>query len=296
MNHHTSRRRFLGGVAAMSGLAAGRATLLAAEDKFLTSARLGDFNLFYEVHGEGPPVVFAHGAGGTHMSWWQQVPILSQRYTCITIDHRTFGFSRDVANGPGRKAFVPDLKGLLDRLGLQKVSLVAQSMGGTTALGFASAYPERVSALVMSDTTGGYSDPDIERLRNTGSTRTQADPLGRAFAPGFSKRDPARAFLYREISAITQAYQNAPAAAAPAAASASPGTNIRPLLDKKVPVLFIVGEEDQLVSPSIIEAMHRKMPGSAFVKVLGAGHSVYWEKPEEYNRIVSDFLQRHAGA
>lgn len=93
-------------------------TRAAAEDKFLTSAKLDNFELYYELHGDGPSVVFAHGAGGTHMSWWQQVPVLAQRYKCITIDHRTFGYSRDVKGGPGRRAFVQDLKGLLDQLGI----------------------------------------------------------------------------------------------------------------------------------------------------------------------------------
>src|SRR5579863_492139 len=158
------RRSFLrqvaaGSAATLAVASSERAVL--AEDKYLTSAKLGDFSLYYEVHGSGPAVVLAHGAGGTHMSWWQQVPVLSQKYKCITIDHRTLGYSRDVKGGPGRRAFVPDLTGLLDHLGIQKTALVGQSMGGTTVLGFASAHPDRVSALIMSDTTGGYTSPEI---------------------------------------------------------------------------------------------------------------------------------------
>ena len=68
------------------------------------------------------------------------------------------------------------------------------------------------------------------------------------------------------------------------------------MLEKKIPVLFIVGAEDQLIPPPIIEAMHRSMPGSELVKVPGAGHSVYFEKPEDYNRILMDFLQKHTSA
>jgi 3-oxoadipate enol-lactonase len=291
MHHDSDRRQFLQRVAIASGALAVGGPLAAAnaDDKFLTSAKPGDIDLYYEIHGEGPAVVFAHGAGGTHMSWWQQVPAISQHYKCITIDHRTFGFSRDARNGPGRKAFVGDLKGLLDHLGVQKAALVGQSMGGTTVLGFTAAYPDRVSALIMSDTTGGYSDPDIVELRK----KLPQNPRT-AFAPDFPKRDPARAFLYREISAITDAY-NGPAPAAPAVqpAPAAP-TDIRPILANKIPTLFIVGEEDQLIPPPIIEAMHRKMPGSQLVKVPGAGHSVYFEKPEEYNRIVLGFLQQHS--
>ena len=128
------------------------------------------------------------------------IPVLSQKYRCVTIDHRAFGYSKDIANGPGRQAFVQDLEGLLDRLKVDRVSLVGQSMGGSTVLGFASRHPERVSALIMSDTTGGYSNPEIARLRQTlPSTRS-------AFAPDFARREPAMAFLYREISEIGRAH------------------------------------------------------------------------------------------
>jgi pimeloyl-ACP methyl ester carboxylesterase len=171
------------------------------------------------------------------------------------------------------------------------VALVGQSMGGTTVLGFASAYPDRVSALIMSDTTGGYSTPEMAELRRTLSP--QGASIDRAFAPDFSKREPARAFLYREISSLTLAANPAPATPA---GSPAASTDIGPVLTKRIPVLFIVGEQDQIIPPPIIEAMHKKMPGSQLVKVPGAGHSVYFEKPDDYNKIVMEFLQKHAAA
>ena len=58
-------------------------------------AALNGIELYYESHGEGPVVTFLHGAGGNHISWWQQVPVFSQRYRCLTIDHRGFGRSLD---------------------------------------------------------------------------------------------------------------------------------------------------------------------------------------------------------
>ncbi|HLG97065.1 MAG TPA: alpha/beta hydrolase [Bryobacteraceae bacterium] len=290
MNHPFARRGFLRRVATGSGALALASTQRAtAEEKYLTAAKLDNFALYYEIHGDGPPVVFAHGAGGTHMSWWQQVPVLSQKYKCITIDHRTFGYSRDTPGGPGRRAFVQDLAGLLDHLGIQKTALVGQSMGGTTVLGFASAHPDRVSALVMSDTTGGYTNSEIAEIRRKLAPAPAS--IDRAFAPDFSKREPARAFLYREINALTAAANPAPPAGAP-----GPSTDISPVLAKKIPVLFIVGEQDQLIPPPIIEAMHKQMLGSQLVKVPGAGHSVYWERPDDYNRILMEFLQKHVTA
>src|SRR5262249_46637010 len=75
-------------------------------------------DLYYEVTGAGPAVVFAHGLGGNHLSWWQQVPHLAERYTCVTFSHRGFGPSREDPGGPGPAAFVGDLSALLDRLGV----------------------------------------------------------------------------------------------------------------------------------------------------------------------------------
>ena len=284
---HIKRRQFLHVAAAGAGALLAPSETSNAAQQFLTSAPIGSFKLFYEVHGEGPAVVFAHGAGGTHMSWWQQVPVLSKQYRCVTIDHRGFGYSKDLPNKPGRQSFVADLEGLLDRLKVDRVSLVGQSMGGLTVLGFASKHPERVSALILSDTTGGYTNPEIDRLRAANKNPRSA------FAPGYAQREPAMAFLYREISSLTM--DDAPQTANGAAAAPPPAapTDIKPLVAKKVPVLFIVGEQDQLIPPAAIEAMHREVPGSELAKVPGTGHSVYFEKPAEYNRLISDFLGRH---
>ncbi len=131
-------------------------------------APVNGIQLYYESHGEGPgegpATIFAHGAGGNHISWWQQVPVLSQHYRCITFDHRGWGASVDASGGPGAGAFVEDLKQLLDHLGVDKAFLVSQSMGGRACLGFALAYPQRTLGLVLGDTTGGVSDPAVLRL------------------------------------------------------------------------------------------------------------------------------------
>ncbi len=76
----------------------------------------GGTDLYYEVHGSGPAVVFAHGAGGSHLSWWQQVPAFRDRYTCVTIDHRGFGQSIDARPADERPRFDEDLAELIDHL------------------------------------------------------------------------------------------------------------------------------------------------------------------------------------
>ncbi|MCH8921208.1 MAG: alpha/beta hydrolase, partial [Chloroflexi bacterium] len=113
----------------------------------MATAEINGVSLYYQEQGKGPAMVFAHGAGGNHLSWWQQVPVLSPDYRCITFDHRGWGLSLD-GQDAGPAAFVEDLHALLDHLGIEQATLVAQSMGGLTCLGFTIAYPQRVRALV----------------------------------------------------------------------------------------------------------------------------------------------------
>src|SRR3954466_2971196 len=113
--------------------------------------------LYYEVHGGGPLLVFAHGLGGNHLSWWQQVPHFRDRYTCVTFSHRGFAPSSAPPGGPDPADYAGDLAALVDHLGAPDVRIVAQSMGGWTALEFALAHPDRVRALVLASAAGAIA-------------------------------------------------------------------------------------------------------------------------------------------
>ena len=293
--HGVERRKFLGRMIAVGGALApgGIVSRLSAQSRSLASVTIGDgFELFYEVHGDGPPVVFAHGGGGTRMSWWQQIPAMSEHFRCITFDHRGFGHSRDVGAGPGHRAFVDDLRGLLDHLGIDRAALVGQSMGGWTTLGFASAWPERVSALVLCNTHGGYTDPEVARLLDLRPAGAGNPADVGAYPPSFAEREPELAFLYRQIRSTTR--DRTPAGAPRAVAGLlERTTDIEPVITHQIPILFVTGEEDRLMSPAAIEEMHRKVPNSEFALVPGAGHSVYYEMPRLFNRLVIEFLKRY---
>lgn len=255
----------------------------------MPSAKINGIDFYYESHGEGPALVFAHGGGGNHLSWWQQVPALAGHYRCITFDHRGFGSSRDLDEGPGPNAFVEDLRQLLDHLGIERAALVGQSMGGWTVLGFAAAYPDRVSALVLCDTTAGMDDPEVTReqakLRESSKGAKLADILTRAYAAGFPARDPQHHFLYQQISGLNL---HVPPTLLKALMGAK--QSAEPIVHKRIPTMLIVGEEDALVSPAIMQLMAQRLTGSRFVKIPGAGHSAYFEQSEEFNRILSGFL------
>src|SRR5436305_13019901 len=120
------------------------------------------FRLYYEdTGGVGPTILFLHGAGGNHLSWWQQVPVFAEEYRCVTLDQRGFGQSPDVANGPGPAALATDVLALLDHLNVRRAALVAQSMGGWSAVGAAMRAPQRFWAIAMANTVGNPTDQDI---------------------------------------------------------------------------------------------------------------------------------------
>ena len=160
----------------------------------------GGASLYYEVHGEGPALVFAHGAGGSHLSWWQQVPVFRDSYTCVTFDHRGFGQSFDDRPMLERPTFIEDLASLLDHLDIQEARLVAQSMGGMACIGLAAAEPQRVKAVVMADTAGGLTSPELMEARAAvAKAREGQDLLSGALGGEFRASNPAGSFLYAQV-------------------------------------------------------------------------------------------------
>jgi 3-oxoadipate enol-lactonase len=242
-------------------------------------------NMYYEVHGQGPAVVLAHPGGGNHLSWWQQVPAFAQRYTCIIFDHRGHGYTRDLPDDPGAVAYAQDLVGLLDHLGIQRAAIVGQSMGGWTGVGFAQAYPERVSALVLANSTGGMRDPELDAHMNAIKTWRPRQIWAGAYAPDFPQREPARAFLYQQITAWN------------VRRPANLGAQLEmvhyaaPIVEQRIPTLFVTGEDDTLIPPRLVERIVRQIPQARFVVIPETGHSPYFEKPEEWNQVVLEFLQ-----
>jgi len=258
----------------------------------MPSVEVNGGRIYYEVHGRGPWLVLAHGAGGNHLSWWQQVPAFSRRYRCLVFDHRGFGLSRLNDEAPDPSRFVDDLEALLAHLGAEEVRLVAQSMGGLTCLGYALRHPRRVRALVMANTLVGMrrvvwaaADEEVRRLAQGLWEQRRMQVPRRALSLRFARRRRHLAFLYRQIAALNGPRPDDLPRRYPVLDPT--GEAIRTLT---VPVLFIAGEEDDLFPPPLVAVAARLLPNARLLVVPGAGHSVYFEQPEVFNRAVLDFL------
>ena len=242
-------------------------------------------DIYYEETGDGPAIIFAHGAGGNHLSWWQQVPVFAESYRCVAFDHRGWGRSIPTG-GPGPAAFVDDLLALMDELSIDRAALVAQSMGGWTCLGAALQAPERVAALVMADTMGGLMTDNIRGLWRQTRELIDRQGLGSlAYDRSLRERDPALAFLYDEIMAM-----NPPRDPALIGAMNDLAPDPDAVANLSIPVLWMVGGNDPLTSPAIIRAAHAHVPGSQYYEIPATGHSVYFERATEFNGQLSRFL------
>jgi 3-oxoadipate enol-lactonase len=249
--------------------------------------QIGDFSLYYERTGSGPALVFLHGLGGNHLSWWQQVPYFMRHYECITVDQRSFGLSPD-PEGLFNRAHASDLARLLDHLKIDRAALVGQSMGGWTIVGCALEQPERIAAMVMADTPGGIFTPNMKFERTTPLPVDSSPALGSlpTYAADYFARKPDWAFLYDELRIL--------GARPPADAGPRIITQRYDLVEVRerlrMPVLCLVGELDVLITPEMVREVARTLPAGRFASVPDCGHSVYFENAGVFNQLVRDFL------
>lgn len=240
--------------------------------------------LYYESHGSGPVVLFAHGRGGNTLSWWQQVPVFASRYRVIVFDHRGFGRSRCDAEHFTCDHFHDDIMAILDAEAIDRASLVCQSMGGWGGLKAAVTYPARVSALVLCNTPGGLDTPlanaAIDHLAS-GAVKPGSGQLGETFI----ENHPAGAHLCRQISALNSNFPK-PVLRLTRART----VRQEELRDYAVPTLLLTSPEDRLFPPPVIEEVAGIIPGAHLARIPTAGHSTYFEAPKVFNETLLAFL------
>ncbi len=247
--------------------------------------------LYYEVIGTGPVVVFAHGLGGNHRSWWRQVPFFAQRYTCVTFGHRGFAPSRDATGCPRPQRYADDLRTLLDHLGVARAAIVAQSMGGWTAMEFALCAPRRVASLVLCGTTGTLHHPGFTTLDKSGADPQVRAMVARGVHPAAGERmafeQPGLHRLYVAIDELSGRWSRA------AVRQSLDTMRVRTVDELQVircPVLAVVGQEDVVCPPGNVARVSEGLLHADVSIVADAGHSVYFERPATFNELVQTFL------
>lgn len=251
-------------------------------------AHVNGADLWYEQFGRGPDVVFIHGAGANHLAWFQQVAAFAREFRCTVYDARGWGMSRGSLD-VGRWVFGTDLVALLEALGIARAHFVAHSMGGRAVAGVIRHRPEAIRSIVFSGTNGGVVDDEVRALQAEARARRQGSLRNYALSAAFEVRDPSLAILYRMLNALNPPRPRGLLGPPPPWYRGSMHGAIARL---RVPVLFVVGEHDEVTPPAVIHAASELVPGAEFVIVPDAGHSAYFEQATQWNRIVLDFLRR----
>ncbi|MBV8408572.1 MAG: alpha/beta hydrolase [Alphaproteobacteria bacterium] len=257
-------------------------------------------DLYYEMTGSGPALLFAHGLGGNHLSWWQQVAHFAARYTCVSFAHRGFAPSDPIAGGPDAADYLGDLEALVEHLGFDDVRLVGQSMGGWTVLEYALAHPEKVKALVLSATSGTLDRRGCDRSgggrydfwAKEAESKVSAG-LARGIHPAMgmpaAERHPALHLLYVTIDEMAGSLDKEKVRASlRRIAQRTPGE----LKDFRVPTLLIAGGEDVVFPPFLASDIAASLPCGEAELIPQAGHSPYFEEPDRFNRLLESFLAR----
>ena len=267
-----------------------------------TLARPGS-TLYYEVTGSGPAIVFAHGLGGNHMSWYQQVAHFAPDWTCVTFAHRGFAPSTAIAGGPDPADYADDLAALVAHLDLPDLRVVGQSMGGWTAIEYALRRPSgqkeaALKAMVLAATTGPIDpkqmrQPERDMLGPWSEfgdalvPRLWAGGMHPACGARMATEQPAAHLMYRHIDGMNAHWDKEALRQRLMASRTRPPEDLQRVA---CPILFIPNDEDVVMPPFAADAIASVVPGAQVKHIPDAGHSGYFERPATFNRILSAFL------
>ncbi len=250
-------------------------------------------DIAYERVGEGPPLVFVHGAAGDSRMWQPQHAALADEFTVVAWDEPGAGRSSDVPADFGLADYADCLAALIEALALGPVHLAGLSWGGTLVLELYRRHPGRVATLILADTYAGWkgSLPEEEvRARVAGARQMLAAPAEEfdPTLPGLFAGDPPADFvsLLEEIAAAVRPDTLRTQLSLMAEADQ------RDLLPRiGVPTLLIWGELDARSPLDVARQFEQAIPDTTLHVIPGVGHVSNLEAPERFNEAVREFCR-----
>jgi len=256
--------------------------------------------VWHDVRGEGPPVVLLHAGVSDSRLWEPQLDSFAQSHTVLRVDLPGFGNSPLETNPVSFRGAVRDA---MDAEGIDRAALVGVSLGGNTALELALESPERVTALVLvgaglpdhewSEEVTSFFAAEEEALER-GDHDAAVDANLRTWLAGPRRSlediDPALRELVGEMQ--KQAFRQQKGHEDVRMLRLDPPESER-LAEVKVPTLVVTGDEDVADIHLIADRLAAGIPGAERATIADAAHLPSLERPEEFDRIVLDFLARH---
>ena len=256
---------------------------------------IGDAELYYESHGDGPPLLLVPGLNGVGSWWAQQIPAFARDFRVIVHDHRGTGQSTMSRIQYSVDQMAGDVLKLMDGLGLAAAHIAGHSTGGAIGQTLAQDHPGRVKSLVLSATWAG-PDPYFRRLFETRKAMLQA--LGvEAYLRASVLSLVRPKWISENDAAIAEQHREQAAAPAPLEITASRIDGIvrfnrrARLGEIRCPTLVIVAADDMITPKFYSDELATKIPGAKLVVLDYGGHFAPVIMPEPYNAAVGGFLR-----
>jgi len=261
------------------------------------------FSLYYAQSGNGDPLILLHGGGTWHYTYRHNLGTLSRHFRVIAPDMPGHGFTRPVdrVRRYNMATIIKTLRGLMDRLGIEKADLLGHSWGGGWAIHFAKAFPDRVRRLVLIDSSGlnPRERPEWELLKLPVIGRILARMVTRnSVRKGLKAAFHDSAHVTPEMVEAVYTPLTIPSVrfAQHSFSRHLDWTRTETILPQlRLPVLVLWGREDRYIPVAYGSKMADLLPDSRLVIIDGCGHSAHEEKPETVNRCILDFLLRNPG-
>ena len=260
--------------------------------------KLNDISVCYSDDGNdlAHTIIFIHGFPFNKSMWHFQVAALQDNYRVITYDVRGHGKTDMGTEDFTIDLFTKDLIALIDELELKQVTLCGLSMGGYIALDTMEKHPERINALILSDTQCAAETPEayekkmqaIENIKVNRLAQFADESIKNLFAPESYKTKQAEVANVLEMIMDT----NTEALCKTLEALANRRSTCEKLHDIKVPVLVLVGTEDRVTPPAASRLMNAKIDSSKMITIFHAGHVANMDNPEIYNEAFINFMQQ----
>jgi pimeloyl-ACP methyl ester carboxylesterase len=254
-------------------------------------------SIYYEVLGEGEPLVLIEGLGYAHWMWVEQRP-LSEHVKLVIYDNRGAGLSSKPKGPYTMNDFTNDLKDLLDALSIERAFLWGVSMGGMIAMHFAVKHGKRVKGLVLGETNFGTSSlpPSQEALNvllrppspELDRKRSLIERMKVAFSDDFVRNNMAK---IEQLAELRMQFEEDPEAYKSQLAAVLTFDFKDRLKDIRSPTLIVTGDQDKVVNPVNSYIMNQLIPNSKLVILKGAGHLAIIERSKDYNQLVLNFIR-----
>lgn len=246
-----------------------------------------NIRLHYEEAGSGFPLLLIHGLLSDLTSWRYQIPVFSKHYRTIAVDLKGFGKSTKPTTEYRVHSHADDLFNFLQKLKISQTHICGLSMGGMVGEVFAIKYPRFVKGLVLADSAAMIADYAVsDRLSRLAShdmdwiAKWGVTKILRLASP--DAVDHVREMIRRVDKTDYRL-----------AILSTAGFNIaKHLLKIQVPTLIIQGEKDETVPMWHANQLKDWIPDNEFVVMKGASHMTPVDNPEEFNKLVLDFLSQ----